>query len=113
MISTPDRQTAIALINEAITAGARRAKACAALEISDRTLRRKAVRFGLIRLVPRPSQQAQRGRTPDPVAVKIAEVLAGFENDPKFNLGNHGYTLRRAKGKGASGFIAYKNEKPE
>ena len=50
---------------------------------------------------------------PDPVALKIAEVLAGFENDPKFNLGNHGYTLRRAKGKGASGFIAYKNEKPK
>ena len=45
--------------------------------------------------------------------MKIAEVLAGFENDPKFNLGNHGYTLRRAKGKGASGFIAYKNEKAD
>ena len=42
---------------------------------------------------------------PDPVAVKIVEALAGRENDPKFNLGNHGYTLRRAKGKGASGFI--------
>jgi putative transposase len=40
MISTPHRQTAVALINEAITAGARRAKACAELEISDRTLRR-------------------------------------------------------------------------
>ncbi len=40
MISTPYRQTAVALINEAITAGARRALACAALEISDRTLRR-------------------------------------------------------------------------
>ncbi len=40
MISTPDRQTAVALINDAITAGARRAKACAELEISDRTLRR-------------------------------------------------------------------------
>ena len=40
MISTSDRQTAVALINEAITAGARRAKACAQLEISDRTLRR-------------------------------------------------------------------------
>ena len=39
---------------------------------------------------------------PDPVAMKIVEALAGFENDPKFNLGNHGYTLRRAKGKGAS-----------
>src|SRR5690554_6050356 len=40
MISTPDRQTAVALINEAITAGARRAKACAELEISVRTLQR-------------------------------------------------------------------------
>ena len=40
MISTPYRQTAALLINEAITAGARRAKACAELEISDRTLRR-------------------------------------------------------------------------
>ena len=58
MISTPDRQTAIALINEAITAGARRAKACAALEISDRTLRRWT-KGGQVRpdqrpLVPRP-----------------------------------------------------------
>ena len=44
--------------------------------------------------------------------MKIVEALAGFENDPKFNLGNYGYTLRRAKGKGASGFIAYKNEVP-
>ena len=40
MISTPDRQAAVALINDAITAGARRASACAELEISDRTLRR-------------------------------------------------------------------------
>ena len=40
---------------------------------------------------------SQAKGNPDPVAVKIAEVLAGFENDPKFNLGNHGYTLRRAK----------------
>ena len=50
---------------------------------------------------------------PDPVAMKIVEALAGFENDPKFNLGNYGYTLRRAKGKGAPGFIAYKNEKAD
>ena len=58
MISTPDRQTAIALINEAMTAGARRAKAFAALEISDRTLRRWT-KGGQVRpdqrsLVPRP-----------------------------------------------------------
>ena len=50
---------------------------------------------------------------PDPVAMKIVETLAGLEKAPKFNLGNHGYTLRRAKGKGASGFIAYKNEKAD
>ena len=42
MISTPHRQTAIALIDEAVTAGARRAKACTELEISVRTLRRWA-----------------------------------------------------------------------
>ena len=40
MISTPDRQTAIVLINEAVIAGARRAKACAELGLSERTLRR-------------------------------------------------------------------------
>lgn len=40
MISTPHRQTVVALINEAMTAGARRAKACAELDISERTLRR-------------------------------------------------------------------------
>ena len=48
----------------------------------------------------------------DPVAVKIAGALAEFENDPKFKLGNHGYTVRRAKGKEASGFTVFKNEKP-
>ena len=53
---------------------------------------------------------SQAKSRPDPVAMKIVAALAGFENDPKFHLGNHGYTLRRAKGKGASGFIAYKNE---
>ena len=40
MISTPDRQTAVALIEDAVAAGARRVKACTELEISERTLRR-------------------------------------------------------------------------
>jgi hypothetical protein len=40
MISTPDRQTASQLIDAAVIAGARRATACAILDISDRTLRR-------------------------------------------------------------------------
>ena len=58
MISTPHRETAVALITDAITTGARRAKACAELEISDRTLRRWTkdgqVQPDLRPLVPRP-----------------------------------------------------------
>ena len=42
---------------------------------------------------------AQGKEKPDPVAMKIVETFVGFENDPKFNLGNYGYTLRRAKAK--------------
>ena len=48
----------------------------------------------------------------DPVAVKIQEALAGFAKDRSFNLGVYGYTIRRARGKGATGFIATKNGKP-
>ena len=29
----------------------------------------------------------------DPIAAKIVEALAGLENDPKFRLGNYGYTI--------------------
>lgn len=45
----------------------------------------------------------------DPVALKIEEALAGFSKDKSFNLGVYGYTIRRARGKGASGFVATKN----
>jgi hypothetical protein len=58
MISTPHRQTATLLIEDAVTAGARRATACAELEISYRTLRRWTkggqVQPDLRPLVPRP-----------------------------------------------------------
>lgn len=58
MISTPDRQTASQLIDAAVAVGARRAKACAELDISDRTLQRWT-KGGEVRpdqrpLVPRP-----------------------------------------------------------
>ena len=48
----------------------------------------------------------------DPVAQKIEQALAGFAGAKSFRLGNYGYTVRRARGKGASGFAATKNEKP-
>ncbi len=47
----------------------------------------------------------------DPVAEKIAEALAGYAGDRSFRLGNYGYTVRRARGKGVSGFVAVKNTK--
>ena len=47
----------------------------------------------------------------DPVAQKIVDTLSSLVNDDAFRLGNQGYTVRRARGKGASGFVAVKNEK--
>jgi hypothetical protein len=47
----------------------------------------------------------------DPVAQKIVDTLSNLVNDDAFRLGNQGYTVRRARGKGASGFVAVKNEK--
>ena len=46
------------------------------------------------------------------MAVKIEEALAVFASDKSFNLGVYGYSIRRARGKGASGFVATKNKKP-
>ena len=49
----------------------------------------------------------------DPVAEKLASALEKLESDPAFRLGNQGYTVRRARGKGASGFIVTKNDRSE
>jgi len=49
----------------------------------------------------------------DPVAEKIVSALSALSalaNDKSFRLGRRGYVVRRAKGKGASGFVAEKVE---
>ncbi len=51
-------------------------------------------------------------RRDDPVAEKIQAALAAFVDDRSFRLSNYGYTIQRARGKGASGFVATKNPKP-
>ena len=58
------------------------------------------------------AQQAAMKPKPDPITVKIGEALAGYESDKSFRLGNYGYTIRRARGKGQSGFSITKNDKP-
>ena len=57
-------------------------------------------------------QAAASAPKADPVAVKIEQALAGFARDRTFNLGVYGYRVRRARGKGATGFVATKSLKP-
>ena len=44
----------------------------------------------------------------DPVAEKLVAALASLSKDKAFNLGRKGYVVKRAKGKGAKGFVAEK-----
>jgi hypothetical protein len=44
----------------------------------------------------------------DPVADTLVAALAKHLDDKSFRLGSKGYVVRRAKGKGASGFVAHK-----
>ena len=44
----------------------------------------------------------------DPVADALVAALSNLTFDKSFKLGTKGYVVRRAKGKGASGFVAQK-----
>ena len=44
----------------------------------------------------------------DPVADALVAALSNLQNVKSFKLGNKGYIVRRARGKGASGFVAEK-----
>jgi hypothetical protein len=44
----------------------------------------------------------------DPVADALVAALAHLYYDKSFKLGNKGYVVRRAKGKGVSAFIVSK-----
>ena len=61
------------------------------------------------------AQQATAAAEPkrDTIALKIEDALGGFVGDKSFRLGNYGYTIRRARGKGVSGFVVTKNAKPQ
>jgi len=44
----------------------------------------------------------------DPAADALVSALANLTYDKSFRLGSKGYVVHRAKGKGASGFVAQK-----
>ena len=48
--------------------------------------------------------------TVDAVAAKLEAALAPLVKDKSLQLGNKGYTIKRAKGKGAKGFSIIKNK---
>ena len=48
---------------------------------------------------------------PDPVAEKILNAVKSLAKDKTFKLGNRGYVVKRARGKGAKGFVVQKVEK--
>lgn len=48
---------------------------------------------------------------PDPVAEMIAEAVKPLARKKDINLGRYGYLIRRARGKGAKGFVVERIEK--
>lgn len=48
---------------------------------------------------------------PDPVAEMIAEAIKPLARKKDINLGRYGYLVRRARGKGAKGFVVERIEK--
>ena len=57
------------------------------------------------------SAAAKKAPKKDAVAEKIAGALKRVAGK-KLNLGTYGYTIRRAKGKGAKGLLVTRNVKP-
>ncbi len=47
----------------------------------------------------------------DPVVIKIAEALKPLAKDKTLNLGRYGYSIKRARGKGAKGIVVARIEK--
>ena len=54
------------------------------------------------------AQAKATNRARDPIADTLVSALAHLQHDNSFRLGRRGYVVRRAKGKGASGFVAHK-----
>ena len=81
MISTPDRQRAMELIEEAVCAGARRSRACRELNLSERTLRRWMKPEGL-KADGRPlaARPAPANRLSDEERARVLETC----NSPRF-----------------------------
>ena len=82
MISTPDRVKAVELIDEAVTSGARRVKACEELGISDRTYRRWTSAGSGVREDGRP--EAQHEAPANKLSTQERQAILDVCNEPEF-----------------------------
>ena len=81
MISTPNRVKAIELIDEAVSSGARRVKACEELGISDRTYRRWNLGDG----VQEDARPHARRETPaNKLCTQERQAILEVCNEPEF-----------------------------
>ena len=55
------------------------------------------------------SQTKEPAAKIDPVVGKLQAALSTLVSDTSIRLGRNGYSIKRAKGKGASGFVITKN----
>ena len=82
MTSTLDRQSAVALINEAVVAGARHYKACCTLQISERTIRRW-IKEGVVQSDKRPL--VQRAEPPNKLSETERKAVLDACNSKDFS----------------------------
>ena len=82
MTSTLDRQSAVALINEAVVAGARHYKACCTLKISERTIRRWT-KEGVVQSDKRPL--VQRAEPPNKLSETEHKAVLDACNSKEFS----------------------------
>ena len=81
MISTPDREAAVSLIDEAVDAGARRRQACAELGLTLRTLERWT-RHGALKSDGRPTacRPVPANKLSEAERTQVLKVV----NEPRF-----------------------------
>lgn len=82
MISTPDRQDACRLINEAVISGARKHRACAEIGITLRTFERWQHEDGSVRADRRPG--ARRPVPANKLSAKERKAALAAMNEPRF-----------------------------
>ena len=54
------------------------------------------------------SKKAATVVKPDPVAMKLMDAIRHLEEDKSVKLGRYGYIVKRAQGRGVSGFAVYR-----